>query len=307
MRIHRPKNLEDITERYKKQRLTRADQEQERKISRQEQQSLTDTDTSKDPAPLVAPWDREARLICYCREPENDSDLVQCSNDFCLIGWFHVECCGQSPSLLSDRRFYCDFCADPAHESDSDASGTIESDCSAREAPRTPSPPKDRADDGSEISDGFEEQVPHVLPELGGFTPINRKRRYTHDSPSAINLDGSINARSRPVINYPRPTNRLNPSFVSFADLAPFISYEIFPASPTGLTESDAVNFEAWRYSRPVSNLVTALSPRSPVTLQDLPKGSREDLRILAKQWVDHMVCHGNDLAETTLSGWLER
>lgn len=306
MRIHRPKDLEDITGRYKKQRLTRADQDQERKISRQEQQSQPDPDTSKDPAP-AAPWDREARLICYCREPENDSDLVQCSNELCLIGWFHVECCGQSPSLLSDRRFYCDFCTDTTHESDSDASSDmIKPDSSAREILRTPSPPRDRADDGSEISDGFEEQVPHVSPELGGFTPINRKRRYSHESPSHINLDGSINARARPVINY-HPTKHLNAAFVNFADLAPFISYKIFPASSTGLTESDGVNFEAWRYSQPVSNLVTFLSPRSVVTLQDLSKGPREDLRILAKQWVDHMVYHGNEKSETTLTGWLGR
>lgn len=306
MRIHRPKDLEDITERYKKQRLTRADQDQERKISRQEQLSQPDTETSKDPAP-VAPWDREARRICYCREPENGSDLVQCSNEFCPIGWFHVECCGQSPSLLSDRRFYCEFCADPTHESDSDASsGILESHYSAREVPRTPSPTKDRVDDGNEIADGFEEPVPHVSPELGGFTPINRKRRRSLDSPSSINLDGSINARSRPVINY-RPIKRLNATFIDFADLAPFISYKIFPASPTGLTESDAVNFEAWRYSRPVSNLVTFLSPHSAVTLRDLPKGPREDLRMLAKQWVDHMVYYGNEKSETTLTGWLER
>lgn len=302
MRLRRPKDLGDIHERYKKQRLTASDQKQEWKISRQQQHAQASV--ADDVAP-AAPADREPRLICYCREPENDSDLVQCSNEFCLIGWFHADCCAQSPFLLSDRRFYCDFCTDRTHESDSDTSSDIEVVYTSQVAPRTPSPARAGQDDTSEVSDGFAEQYSQALPTIGGFTPINPERQYSHASPSSINLDGSINPRMRPVINY-RPARRFNANLATFADLAPFISYKIFPASPTGLTEHDILNFEAWRYSMPISTLATDLSPQSGMAAKDLPKGPREDLRKLAKRWVDRLVYQDKETLETSLIGWFE-
>jgi hypothetical protein len=266
--------------------------------------------------------------------------LVQCSNEFCLIGWFHAQCCIDDLQLLGNHKFLCDFCTHRATSSDSDVSadssqGTFPAETSI--PPTLPDPISNSAsDDGSddipttpvrgddygeeayyEPSDADEDgrlagpstsplQALPVTPSPGSFTPINQRYHNIDTSPFRLNLDGATDAKIRPVATY-RQTPPLLADFASLADFAPFMSYQLFPDSMTGLQEQDILNFEAWRHALPPSRLVSNLIPGGAVALQDLPKGSRVDLRKRAGEWIDRLMPHQRKNMEDRLFAWVER
>jgi hypothetical protein len=363
MRIRRPRSLESSTQRYKKQRLTTYDRKQERlATSPANDQELSSVDDQhQEPADAgndqpdtglewdyrLAKWEKEPRLICYCREPEEDEDLVQCRNELCLIGWYHARCV-ENDSLLSEGNFICDFCSHRATSSDSELS--VASDFSPlvdtnyrAETPETEklfsnhgSFVNEREDqrqvaghhsdthspDGSQDVNKCHDQpvtpepigppstpnAPNLYTTIasspGGFTPINRRLLDVSTTALPYNLDGIIDSKPQPIVDYRAKAH--NADLASFADFAPFISYDVFPSSPSGIREQDVVNFEAWRLSMPRSKLLACLKPGGIVALKDLPKGQRQDLRRRAKDWVDRVLRREKKSLVNDLSEWIE-
>jgi hypothetical protein len=136
LRISRLPNADSIAKRYKKQGLTAYDQRKQLKRRREEEEEEERALAEKQAKCPRYQWysvssHEEPMCICYCREPEDDADLVQCSNEFCLIGWFHFDCCEDQ---LNEAKFYCEFCKDGARpETQSDDGGTSVEDQSLSE------------------------------------------------------------------------------------------------------------------------------------------------------------------------------
>lgn len=336
LRIERPDDLEEADQRYKKQRRTQYDQRKDRIASKQdEQQQQQDQEQRPSETQAAAPgpiWKEEPRLICYCREPEGVSQLVRCHNEYCLIGLFHVKCCTNDPRLLMNRKFFCDFCVDRATTSESVSPVDTFLDVQPNGLPSTTTPiiartPSYGSDDDQQKMDDEEGMFPMddidgdardgdadfssptralpAPPSAGGFTPINQRFRSVDDSPRPMYLDGTTDGKLRPVATYRLPPP-LVADFASLADFAPFMSYEVFPHSPTGLQEGSIVRFEAWRYSMPGSRLFANLKLGGVVKLQDLPRGPRQDLRKQARKWIDRLVHEEHKKLDGRLCAWME-
>lgn len=112
LKLLRPIDISRQEERYKKQGLTRQD-------LRLWQCSLSATSSQRDAVSTtvnmneagahlpVAPIER----FCYCQEPDDSEEMIQCSAEFCLIGWFHARCSGLPRMPIKDESWFCNECA----------------------------------------------------------------------------------------------------------------------------------------------------------------------------------------------------
>ncbi len=284
LKLSRPSDVSPYDRRYKKQGLT---YENRRKSRISEQLDIK-------PFPLTSQPAQEDR-ICYCREPADGSELVQCCSPNCMIGTFHLRCLNLEEPLEEGEEVYCSYCAeslgaDDDRENESDAlpvTGEVHAEHRCQSVPTSPLPKL------LEDSDVHGEQV-----EGAPSSDTNTSSNTDRPSPSAFvaincpltNLSvfhctQTDGARSPlPATPYLKPTSAtssqtrsdrekkqvpvsLQPdsSQISFADLAPFIGVSHLSYSPLGLTNEEAEAFLNWKQSCPKSRLLDALPVRERV------------------------------------------
>ena len=276
---------------------------------------------------MRTPADDGLDLICYCREPEGALKLIQCSNPYCLIGWFHLECAEYEEDTAA--RFYCEFCADlPHYSSEEERLGSED------EAEQDHDDVEDSRDDmGDYVENEDEDERMDTTPEdetprtpspkskffqylsspytgsPTGFITINPRPDMQSSSTTGFGLDG--------VFEKPRSTSKSTFSSsatkswtsipVTFEDLAPFISYKEAPPSPSGLTYDEILKLEGWRYCLPESRLFAVFRREGTAKIAGIPYGPRRDLRTLAQQGVDRTLSQGERERHVfrRLSKWL--
>lgn len=108
--ITRPFYMEPRQDRYKKQGLTRYDQQKWNKNARESLLAVATGVTSPFYSPINE-VDPDIRY-CYCRECDDGGEMVRCSKEWCPIGWFHLRCTGLKRLPYVNEEFYCCYCAD---------------------------------------------------------------------------------------------------------------------------------------------------------------------------------------------------
>lgn len=242
-------------------------------------------------------------LICYCREHEVDSTLIQCANNDCLIQWFHLDCCAEA-QLTPYSPFTCIFCV-----------GTLQQQVVAHHLPLLhaettqsslrPCQAKMQSvqniQDWATADNGQATPNQHNLSLTTTYPTTEKDHAATEASfPSAVNLDGV----AEPVHNF--TGRRCLSSILSrrntFADLAPFMSYKQSPPSISGLSDEEALKFEAWRLVVGPSRLLAKVD----VIMRDkLPYCPRGDLRRTAGDWKTSIMQPGRTAEAGDLSDWL--
>ena len=56
----------------------------------QEDKETSSTSLDNDPGPSEE--ECSDRLYCYCRQPEDDREIIACANPVCPVEWFNVNC-----------------------------------------------------------------------------------------------------------------------------------------------------------------------------------------------------------------------
>jgi len=103
-----PPDMLPRSEQYKKQGLTGRD---DQKWGKSRARPETDEDLH-DIVPDGQNGDKEVTLHCYCREPDDGSEMIRCRAPSCLLGWIHVRCSGLQRRPAIHEPFYCEYCVE---------------------------------------------------------------------------------------------------------------------------------------------------------------------------------------------------
>ncbi|KAK5074087.1 hypothetical protein LTR64_006770 [Lithohypha guttulata] len=106
--ITRPVYMETMTDRYKKQGLREYDRKKYLRTQRQEEEA----DKAKS-SPVNARTQEISGLerFCYCRDFDDETEVLRCSAAQCTIGWFHFRCTGPDRLPTIGERFLCYYCS----------------------------------------------------------------------------------------------------------------------------------------------------------------------------------------------------
>ena len=113
LKISRPTDLPRRQERYKKQGLTEYDGRVWRSLLPathfQDASAASATVGMKDEsAEQLVP---QVERFCHCYEPDDFKGMVQCSAEFCLVGWVHLRCSGLPRLPVKNETWFCSQCS----------------------------------------------------------------------------------------------------------------------------------------------------------------------------------------------------
>jgi hypothetical protein len=273
LKLHRASNISPFVSRYRKQGLRWG--EQKRRSKELENPFTAASELQKTRS-------HQGHLICLCREPAGESDLVICSSSGCMIGTFHLQCLGLDEPLEEGDEVYCMYCAEnlvlnegcKSEDGGSDGSTFVEGHQQLEPESELPNTRKgfedntNRSDLTTATAESDEEE--NFQPsEKHRFQAINSLESGTGIF-HTVQTDGT---RSLPPLTpYLKPMKPrrgktpaqipLQPgsSQMGFTDLAPFISLAYEDYSPTGLNKKEVKVFHDWVYSCPNSRLLQVIS-----------------------------------------------
>jgi hypothetical protein len=113
LKISRPTGLPRRQERYKKQGLT----EYNRRVWRNLLPASHFQDASAASVTVGMDSERAEQLVpqverfCHCYEPGDSKGMVQCSAEFCLVGWVHLRCSGLPRLPVKNETWFCSQCS----------------------------------------------------------------------------------------------------------------------------------------------------------------------------------------------------
>lgn len=116
--ITRPYYIEPKGQRYRKQGLTENDYKKDLKLRKElidRRVGLESSITAPPLSPLKTIF-KEDR-ICSCREPDDGTEILRCSAEFCPIGWFHLHCTNLERMPTIREAYYCEYCRHSSDES----------------------------------------------------------------------------------------------------------------------------------------------------------------------------------------------
>ena len=85
---------DDWSERYRKKRTSGASDENGG-VTRKASDTVTESDNV---------------LTCYCREPDDGSEMVRCTASSCMFGWIHIRCSSLDSMPMATEKFLCEYC-----------------------------------------------------------------------------------------------------------------------------------------------------------------------------------------------------
>jgi hypothetical protein len=113
LKISRPTDLPRRRERYKKQGLTEYDRRVWRNLP-----SATHLQDGGAASVTIGMNDESAEQhvlqverFCHCYEPDDFKGMVQCSAEFCLVGWVHLRCSGLPRLPVQNETWFCSQCS----------------------------------------------------------------------------------------------------------------------------------------------------------------------------------------------------
>ena len=279
--LSRPRDVLPYPARYKKQGRTTSDYGKRKSSDTANTSSLPLSKRRRLHEARGTPY---KALICFCREPAGESDLITCASGACMIGTFHLQCLNLKEKIEDGDEVYCMYCAESFREVEAGPMKVVGVDPTESETPSdteddVPSTPRSDLDqDGVYIPDpaacGIVEDDALTLPSSPSFHTVNgpghtatSKTHHTQIdglmSPvpvtpclrpiSTASLSGNISKAAKPSSAVPLPpgSNR-----TTFADLAPFIICELSSHSPFGLSSNEAKAVRDWQRFCPRSKLL---------------------------------------------------
>ena len=110
LKISRPTDLPRRRERYKKQGLTEYNWRVWRNLlpATHFQDASATVGMKGESAEQLVP---QVERFCHCYEPDDFKGMVQCSAEFCLVGWVHLRCSGLPRLPVKSETWFCSQCS----------------------------------------------------------------------------------------------------------------------------------------------------------------------------------------------------
>jgi hypothetical protein len=113
LKISRPTDLPRRQERYKKQGLTAYSWRVWRNLLpathfQDVSAASTIVGMEDEGAEQLVP---QVQRFCHCYEPDDFKGMVQCSAEFCLVGWVHLRCSGLPRLPVKNETWFCSQCS----------------------------------------------------------------------------------------------------------------------------------------------------------------------------------------------------
>jgi hypothetical protein len=322
LKISRPNDVSPYGRRYKKQGLTYHDKYRKSggsdKAECEQSQRLNGSP--------------EELLICFCREPAGDSELITCSSETCMIGTFHLQCLDLDEPLEQGDRVYCMYCAENLSLEDNESSAIKDDILSTEKVSelmnQDPTPPSalletisdaetvvdpDDIDTmtatDSEANEDTSFQDHHRFIAINSPTASPGVTQHTQldgpRSPNQASTDFNAELPSSSALRWRTKTRTATPlplgsNETRFEHLAPFICCVDQSQSSYGLTKPEAEALRTWKSFCPISRL-----------LLSLPMKVRKRRRLILSYALDHQGCHisigSNSIGPAKLSDLLEK